>query len=127
MYILKWKISEVRKYIWIFLDSFELILIHLGLAVEEKVIREVLKDMVLVTNGIVRIHVTDEMKEDFETLISQGNLLWYHVNENTRYNFKILNMIDATTKLELTVQQGHNKNRRVTETENKYLNASREV
>ena len=48
----------------------------------------------------------------FETPIRQGNLLWYRVKYNTKYEFKIINMVDAIAGLDLTVQRGHKGDRK---------------
>ena len=81
-------------------------------AVEEQVIREVLKDMVIVPGGILRVHVKTFHGPLFETPIRQGNLLWCRVNHNTKYEFKIINMVDAIAGLDLTVQRGHKTDRK---------------
>ena len=81
-------------------------------AVEVQVIREVLKDMVIVPSGILRVHVYTFDGPRFETPIRQGNLLWYRVKHNTNYEFKIINMVDASAGLDLKVQQGHKRDRR---------------
>ena len=75
-------------------------------AVEVQVIREVLKDMVIVPSGILRVHVKTFDGTRFETPIRQGNLLWYRVKHNTNYEFKIINMVEASAGLDLKVQQG---------------------
>jgi hypothetical protein len=81
-------------------------------AVEVQVIREVLKDMVIVPSGILRVHVSTFHGPLFETPIRQGNLLWYRLKHNTKYEFKILNMVDAIAGLDLKVQQGHKRDRK---------------
>ena len=81
-------------------------------AVEVQVIREVLKDMVIVPSGILRVHVSTFYGPRFETPIRQGNLLWYRVNYNTKYDFKMINMVDAIAGLDLKVQRGHKGDRK---------------
>ena len=81
-------------------------------AVEVQVIREVLKDMVIVPSGVLWVHVSTLHVPRFETPIRQGDLLWYRVKYNTKYEFKIINMVDAIAGLDLTVQRGHKRDRR---------------
>ncbi len=84
-------------------------------AVQVQVIREALKDMVVVPSGILRVHVRNQWHGPVvETPIKQGNLLWYRVDYNSKYDFKIVNMLpDATVGLGLTRQTGHKTDTRV--------------
>jgi len=84
-------------------------------AVQVQVIREALKDMVVVPSGILRVHVRNQWHGPvFETPIKQGNLLWYRVDHNSKYDFKIVNMLlDATVGLGLTTKTGHKTDTRV--------------
>jgi hypothetical protein len=84
-------------------------------AVQLQVIREALKDMVVVPSGILRVHVRNQWHGPVvETPIKQGNLLWYRVDHNSQYDFKIINMLlDATVGLGLTQQTGHKTDTRV--------------
>ncbi len=77
-----------------------------------QVIREALKDMVIVPSGILRLHVSTFQGPQFEPPIKQGNLLWYRVNHNTKYDFKIINMFDAIAGLDLTMQEAHKRDRK---------------
>jgi hypothetical protein len=67
---------------------------------------------VIVPGGILRVHVSTFDGPRFETPIRQGNLLWYRVKHNTKYEFKIINMVDASAGLDLKVQQGHKRDRK---------------
>jgi hypothetical protein len=66
--------------------------------------------------GILRVHVRSWHGPVVETPIRQGNLLWYRVHHNTKYDFKIINMLlDATAGLDLTVQQALQGDRKAVE------------
>jgi len=81
-------------------------------AVQVEVIREALKDMVVVPSGILRVHVQTWHGPVFETPIRQGNLLWYRVKYNAKYDFKVINMVEAIADLGLTVQEAHQRDRK---------------
>jgi hypothetical protein len=78
-------------------------------ALEKKVITEMINHMMIVPAGILRIHVAKEYDTDnFLTPIKKKTLLWYQMPTGSPKDFRICNMIDSETRLNLSVAKGDN-------------------